>query len=216
MSFKVGTDSKLKVMSKSFVLPLYPLDGFVLLPTLRVEIYPSSPTAQRVLQRAERHQNLVVASFFEDNSVHEIGVKARITVSEEAEGTRIFEGLRRCRLRKLLPDEVPVVFAEDFPDRSVSTHHADPLRQLLLRRFFRLSARLQRPAPSELTAMNLETLTWRLTAELNLDLSQQQGLLNVSDALTRGKILLLALRDAEQRERLLRPYTHLRQDGQWN
>lgn len=210
------TDSKPKAMSESFILPLYPLDGFVLLPTLRVEIKPLGPTAQKVLQRAERHQNLVVASLFEDNSVHEIGVKARVIRHEEAEGIRFFEGVGRCRLRQLLPDEVPVVLAEDFPEPSIPRHQADPLRRLLLRRFLKLSARLQRPLVFELTSLDLEELTWRLTAELNLDLSQQQGLLNVPDALTRGKILLLALRDAERRERLLRPYAHLRQDGQWN
>lgn len=203
-------------MSDSFILPLYPLDGVVLLPTLRVEIHPLGPMAERVLRRAERHQNLVVASFFEDDSVHEIGVKARVISSEEAEGPRFFEGVGRCRLRHLLPDEVPVVLAEDFPDAPVPVHQADPLRRLLLRRFLKLSARLQRPPRPELKAVNLEALTWRLTAELNLDLSQQQGLLNVPDALTRGKILLLALRDVERRERLLRPYAHLRQNGQWN
>jgi Lon protease-like protein len=203
-------------MQESWVLPLYPLDGFVLLPTLQVEVTPLGPTAQQVLARARRHQQLLVASLYEDEAVHEVGVQARVLPSPEEEGRAIFQGLQRCRLKKLVSEDVPMVVAEAYPDAPGDEQQEEPLRRLLLRRFARLCARLQRPLPQDLATSSLRELTWKLTATLDLELAQQQGLLNVPDALTRGKILLLALRDAERRERFLRPFSHLRKGGQWN
>lgn len=203
-------------MQAGYLLPLYPLEGLVLLPTMQVEVTPLGSTAHQVLRRAHDHGNVLVASFYEEEAVHEVGVKARVVPLAEKEGSVIFYGLQRCRLRRLVQEEVPMVMAEDFPDTGSLPTRAEPLRRLLLRRVARLCARLPKEAPQDLWAADLETLTWRLTSLLALSVDQQQGLLNVPDALTRGRILLLALRDAERRERFLRPFASLRHGGQWN
>ena len=63
---------------------------------------------------------------------------------------------------------------------------------------------------------DLSTLTWRITAELGLTAEQQQNFLNVPDPLTRGRLLLLAVRELERRERFLRRWAHLRNTTSWN
>jgi len=201
-------------MVTRFVLPLFPLPELVLLPTVELEVTPGGPLARGALARARQHQGMMVVSLYEDEAVHEVGVKALILDARETSVQ--LRGLQRCRLRELVPDAVPMVEAEPFPDTAAAPGREEPLRRLLLRRFARLCLRLQRALPAGLPKTDLSALTWRITDALDLETSQKQGLLNVPDALTRAKILLLALRDAERRERFLRPFAHLREGGQWN
>jgi hypothetical protein len=63
---------------------------------------------------------------------------------------------------------------------------------------------------------DLSGLTWRITAELGLSTEQQQSFLSVPDPLTRGKLLLVAVRELERRERFLRRWAHLRSTTPWN
>jgi hypothetical protein len=76
--------------------------------------------------------------------------------------------------------------------------------------------RLDRCPAGEQGASDLSSLTWRITAGLGLSAEQQQGFLNVPDAVTRGRLLLVALRELEKRERFLRPWAHMRAGAEWN
>ncbi|MFN3414644.1 MAG: LON peptidase substrate-binding domain-containing protein [Thermoanaerobaculum sp.] len=203
-------------MQAGFVLPLYPLDGFVLLPTLEVEVTPVGAVAQEVIRRASAHDDLLVASFYEDEAVHEVGVQAQVIPTDKSQGSVIFRALSRCRLRQLEAEDIPMVRAEHFPDTPRPMQRQEPLRRLLLRRFSRLWRDADRKLSDGMRTLSLETLTWHLTAKLQLEPSQQQGLLNLADPVARGQVLLLALRELEQRQRFLRPFMWLRKGGQWN
>lgn len=203
-------------MQAGFVLPLYPLDGFVLLPSLEVEVTPVGLVALEVIRRASQHNDLLVASLYEDEAVHEVGVRAQVVPATEGGGSVIFRGLNRCRLRQLEAEDIPMVRVEDFPDTPQPLTRQEPLRRLLLRRFSRVWYDVDRELCDGLRLLNLETLTWRLTAQLRLEPGQQQGLLNLADPVARGQILLLALRELEKRQRFLRPYMWLQKGGQWN
>lgn len=198
----------------AFVLPLLPLEQTVLLPSVEIEVPPGGPLAQRALARAQQQDGLLVVSLYEEEAVHEVGVKALVIA--EKQGSVQLRGLQRCRLRQLVPDVVPMVEAEPYPDTGSALSRENPLRRLLMRRFARLALRLQWSLPEGFGALDLAALTWKIAAALDLETSQKQGLLNVPDAVTRGKILLLAVRDAERRERFLRPFARLRVGGQWN
>lgn len=203
-------------MQAGFVLPLYPLDGFVLLPTLEVEVTPVGAVALEVIRRAFEHNDLLVASLYEDEAVHEVGVRAQVVASGEKKGSVIFRGLSRCRLRQLEAEDIPMVRAENFPDTPRSFKRQEPLRRLLLRRFSRVWSEVDRELCDGLRVLTLETLTWRLTAQLRLEPGQQQGLLNLADPVARGQVLLLALRELERRQRFLRPFMWLQKGGEWN
>ncbi|MCS7181610.1 MAG: LON peptidase substrate-binding domain-containing protein [Thermoanaerobaculum sp.] len=203
-------------MQSHFLLPLYPLDGLVLLPTLKVEVCPVGTVATKVFQRAVEHQHQLVASCYEDESVHEVGVLARVFLPDDEKPRAVLQAVSRCRLRKLVAEDVPMVLAEEFPDTPRPFQRTEPLRRLLLTRYARLCLHLNLPLPRELRNLPLWQLTWKLTSQLNLDFRQQQGLLNLPDPVTRGQILLLAVKDLERKERFLRPFAKLRKGGQWN
>lgn len=203
-------------MTAGYVLPLYPLDGFVLLPTQKVAVTPAGPVASELIRRAARYDAQLVASFFEDEAVHEVGVRARVFPVEGEREAAIFEAVSRCRLLGLVAEDVPMVRAEDFPDRPRPPVRQEALRRLLLRRFSRLFGERDRDFCRKLSGLALDRLTWTLTPTLNLDLEQQQGLLNLADPVARGQVLLLAIKELERRERFLRPFAWLRKGGQWN
>lgn len=203
-------------MQAGFLLPLYPLDGFVLLPTLELEVTPVGPVALEVIRRSSQHHNLLVTSLYEDEAVHEVGVRAEVVAATEGRGKVVFRGLNRCRLRRLEAEDIPMVRAEDFPDTPRPLKRQESLRRLLLRRFSKLWCEVNRELCEGLRVLSLEALTWRLTAQLRLEPGQQQGLLNLADPLARGQILLLALRELEKRQRFLRPFMWLQKGGQWN
>lgn len=203
-------------MQAGFVLPLFPLDGFVLFPSLEVEVTPLGRVATELIRRAGEHDHTLVTSYFQDDAVHEVGVKARVIPPPEEGGCAVFRGLSRCRLRELVDEDIPMVRAEDFPDTPRDPARQEALRRLLLRRFGRLRRGASPELRESLRVLPLDTLTWRLAGQLHLDLDQRQGLLNLPDPIARGQVLLLAIKELEQTERLLRPYVWLRKGGQWN
>ncbi len=196
-----------------FVLPLYPLQDVVLLPGEKHSLAQTGRTLAGIVERARAFGGAVVASLADGESVHEIGVTAMI--SGEPEGETTLFGVSRCRLLSLVSDEVALVRAERFPERPASIHRQATVAHLLHTRYQRLRLRLGReivPVPSN----DLTALTWKVTADLGLPAEQQQGFLNVPDPLTRGRLLLLALRELERRERFLHPWAHLRTTTPWN
>ncbi|MGC8915853.1 MAG: LON peptidase substrate-binding domain-containing protein [Thermoanaerobaculum sp.] len=203
-------------MTAGYVLPLYPLYGFVLLPTQKVEVTPTGPVASELIRRAARYDGQLVASFFEDEAVHEVGVRARVFPMEGEQEAAIFEGVSRCRLLELVAEDVPMVRAEDFPDHLRPRERQEAVRRLLLRRFGRLFWEREREFCRKLAGLTLDRLTWQITPSLNLELEQQQGLLNLADPVARGQVLLLAIKELERREKFLRPFAWLRKGGQWN
>lgn len=203
-------------MQRSFVLPLYPLEGFVLLPCMHVEVTPIGRVANELIRRASQYDHTLVASYFEDDAVHEVGVKAKVVPASEEKPGAVFRALSRCRLRELVDEDIPMVRAEDFPDAPRSPSRQESLRRLLLRRFSRLWWYKDPELCSTLRNLQLDFLTWHLVPHLALKLDQQQGLLNLPDPVVRGQVLLLAIKDLERRERFLRPYARLRHGGTWN
>ena len=201
-------------MGATFVLPLCPLRGAVLLPGERIEVPSLGPEAEAAVGLAIEYGNTVVASLADGESVHEVGVTAAVDDLTE-EQTRL-HGLGRCRLLSLVDEDVPLVRAERFPERRISPARAEVLAQLLDRRYGRFRSRLGKPVPTRNETERLGSLTWRVAAGLDLTADQQQGFLNVPDALTRGKLLLLVLREMERRERFLRQFSHLRTGQPWN
>jgi len=195
------------------VLPLYPLQDVVLLPGERCSLSQGGRPLGGIVERARAFGGAVVASLADGESVHEIGVTA--IVSSDAEGETALFGVSRCRLLSLVSDEVAMVRAERFPERPTAEQRQATVARLLRTRYERLRLRLGR----ELTTVpshDLTALTWKVTAELGLPAEQQQGFLNVPDPLTRGRLLLLALRELERRERFLHPWAHLRTTTPWN
>ncbi len=103
-------------MQVGSVPPLYPLDGFVLLPTLEVEVTPVGSVALEVIGRASQHNDLLVASLSEQQAVHEVRIRAQVVAATRGAGRVIFRGLNRCRVQQPEAEDTPVGRAEDFPD----------------------------------------------------------------------------------------------------
>jgi ATP-dependent protease La (LON) substrate-binding domain len=201
-------------MGATFVLPLCPLTDAVLLPGERLDVPALERELAPAVAAADQYGSTVVASLADGDSVHEVGVMAAIDVIA-TERPRL-HGLGRCRLLNLVDEDVPLVRAERFPERRVSTARGQALARLLERRFARFKLRTGRPLPLSAQDERLTRLTWQVTAALELTVDQQQGFLNVPDPLTRGKLLLLVLRELERRDRFLRQWSHLRSEQPWN
>jgi hypothetical protein len=208
----VSAEYTVLAMRGAFVLPLYPLQGLVLLPGERCPVPYEGGRTRAALARAREHGGAVVASLVDGESVHEVGVTA--IVSESAEGEASLHGVSRCRLVSLQADAL-MVRAERYPEREAPDRRGDPVGRLLHARYGRLCLRLGREAAT-LPHRDLSALTWRITAGLGMPPEQQQGFLNVPDPLTRARLLLLAVRELERRERFLRRWAHLRGTSQWN
>jgi Lon protease-like protein len=196
-----------------FILPLYPLDDVVLLPGERLSLRGAAiPSA--VLDRARGFGGAVVASLVDGESVHEVGVTA--LVSADADGEAELHGVSRCRLLSLVSEDATLVRVEQYPETAGAEPRSRALSRLLLSRFERFRRQAGKTPTPPPARGDLSALTWRITAEVGLSTEQQQGLLNVPDPLTRGRLLLLALREVERRERFLRPWAHLRREATWN
>ena len=196
-----------------FVLPLYPLQDVVLLPGERCTLAAAGAPLRAIVERAREFGGAVVASLADGESVHEIGVTA--IVSGETESERSLFGVSRCRLLSLVSEDVPIVRAERFPEVPAAEQRQATVARLLHTRYHRLRLRVGRET-THVPAQDLTALTWKVTAELGLPAEQQQGFLNVPDPLTRGRLLLVALRELERRERFLQPWAHLRTTTPWN
>jgi hypothetical protein len=137
-------------------------------------------------------------------------------VADESEGETALHGVSRCRLLSLVTDDVTLVRAERYPEQPLAGQKEEPIAQLLLARYERLWQRLGKDLAAGMRQNDLSGLTWRITAELGLSTEQQQSFLSVPDPLTRGKLLLVAVRELERRERFLRRWAHLRSTTPWN
>jgi Lon protease-like protein len=197
-----------------FTLPLYPLEGAVLLPGERVSVPWARLATRGILDRARGFGGAVVVSLVDGESVHEVGVTAM--VAGESEGETALHGVSRCRLLSLVSEEVTLVRAERYPEQPPAGRQEEPTARLLMARYERLCQRIGKDAAAPVRQHDLSTLTWRITAELGLSTEQQQSFLSVPDPLTRGKLLLLAVRELERRERFLRRWAHLRSTTPWN
>ena len=197
-----------------FTLPLYPLEGAVLLPGERVGVPWARLATRGILDRARGFGGAVVVSLVDGESVHEVGVTAM--VAGESEGETALHGVSRCRLLSLVSEEVTLVRAERYPEQPPAGRQEEPTARLLMARYERLCQRIGKDAAAPVRQHDLSTLTWRITAELGLSTEQQQSFLSVPDPLTRGKLLLLAVRELERRERFLRRWAHLRSTTPWN
>jgi Lon protease-like protein len=197
-----------------FTLPLYPLEGTVLLPGERVSLPLARVGARAIFDRAQGFGGAVVASLVDGESVHEVGVTA--IVADESDGETALHGVSRCRLLSLVSDEVTMVRAERYPEQPLVGRQEGPTARLLMARYERLCQRLGRELTAGLRHGDLSTLTWRITAELGLSVEQQQSFLSVPDPLTRGRLLLVAVRELERREQFLRRWAHLRSTTPWN
>jgi Lon protease-like protein len=202
-------------MGASFVLPLYPLEDAVLLPGATLRTRPPLGWFTKVVGRARDFGDAVVTSLVDGDSVHEVGVTA---ILESADGCRpALRGVARCRLLELVDGSSHLVRVERFPEPAPSRARAHALARLLQRCYLKLCARIgQAPRSAVASSEELTPLTWLVTGGLGLTPDEQQGFLNVPDALTRGRLLLLAVRELERRERFLRPWAHLRTECGWN
>ncbi|MEW6337190.1 MAG: hypothetical protein ACOY3Y_07360 [Acidobacteriota bacterium] len=200
-------------MPANFVLPLYPLENAVLLPGETMVAPPPAEWPGQVAEGVRGFGGAVVASLVDGDSVHEVGVTAFVV---RGPGAPTLRGVARCRLLELVESETPLVRAERFPEPRAGASKASSLRRLLDSRYRQLCLRLDRRLEDETGASDLSSLTWRITANLGLSAEQQQGFLNVPDAVTRGRLLLVALRELEKRERFLRPWAHMRAGAEWN
>jgi hypothetical protein len=186
----------------------------VLLPGEDLKITSTSATGATALDNASDYGGAVVASLADGESVHEIAVTAFI--SRDDDGRTSLRGVSRCRLIALVGDTVPLVRAERMPDPPAAHERAHHIARLLLAHYTRLCRSTGRPFAVPASPDDLTALTWRIAADLALTAEQQQGFLNVPDAVTRGRLLLVAIRDLERRERFLRPWAHLRSGTTWN
>jgi hypothetical protein len=212
---RVRSRYTLHTMGASFVLPLYPLEEAVLLPGATLKARPPRGWLSAIAGRARDFGDAVVASLVDGDSVHEIGVTA---ILESVEGGKpALRGVARCRLLELVDGGARLVRAERFPEPAPSRARARSLAGLLRRCYQRLCGHLGRPATIAAGSdEDLAVLTWWITGGLGLTPDEQQGFLNVPDAVTRGQLLLLAVRELERRERFLRPWAHLRTECSWN
>jgi len=195
------------------VLPLYPLQDVVLLPGERCALSDLGASFRPIVERARDFGGAVVASLADGESVHEVGVTA--IVSGDGESETSLYGVSRCRLLSLVSEDVPMVRAERFPEAPAAEHRQATVARLLQTRYRRLRLRVGRDAAGVPTG-DLTALTWKVTADLGLPAEQQQGFLNVPDPVTRGRLLLVAVRELERRERFLQPWAHLRTTAAWN
>jgi Lon protease-like protein len=200
-------------MRGRFLLPLFPLQDSVLLPGGDLRLPVGSAVARSVLARAQDFGGAVVAALVDGESVNEVGVTAMLT--HEGGNETALHGVSRCRLVSLVSEEITLVQAERYPEVPVVDERAQSLARLLATSYTRLCRRIGRsaavPSPPDLSG-----LTWRVTAALGLPVNQQQEFLNVPDPLTRGRLLLIAVRELGHRERFLRPWAHLRTTEPWN
>jgi hypothetical protein len=186
----------------------------VLLPGGDLRLRPAAAPGAGALEHAGEFGGAVIASLADGESVHEIAVTAMVT--QPADGEVTLRGVSRCRLLALIGDDLPLVRAELVPEPSGGPERGERLARLLLQRYTRLCLALGRHLAGLDERADLPALTWRVTADLGLTAEQQQGFLNVPDAVTRGRLLLVAVRDLERRERFLRPWVRLRSGSQWN
>lgn len=186
----------------------------MLLPGEDLHVTSETEASSAVLDHARGFGGAVIASLTDGDSVHEVAVTAMVSQSEDGEIS--LRGVSRCRLLALFADAVPMVRAQRLPDPPDERARAERLARLLLARYTRLCQTLGRPFTSPVGRQGLTSLTWRVTADIGLTAEKRQGFLNVPDALTRGKLLLVAVRDIERRERFLRPWAHLRPGSPWN
>jgi Lon protease-like protein len=200
-------------MRGRFLLPLFPLQDNVLLPGGDLRLPAGSAVARTVATRAQDFGGAVVAALVDGESVHEVGVTAMLT--HEGGHETALHGVSRCRLVSLVSEEITLVQAERYPEAPVVDERAHSLAQLLATSYTRLCRRIGRPAAVP-SPPDLSGLTWRVTAALGLPVNQQQEFLNVPDPLTRGRLLLIAVRELGHRERFLRPWAHLRTTEPWN
>ena len=200
-------------MRSAFVLPLYPLQDSVLLPGERCSVARSTGHLRAIVDRAREFGGAVVASLADGESVHEVGVTA--IVSGEPENEASLYGVSRCRLLSLVSEDVPMVRAERFPEASAAEQRLAAVARLLRTRYQKLLLRVGRESGG-IAVQDLAALTWKVTADIGLPAEQQQGFLNVPDPVTRGRLLLLALRELERRARFLKPWAHLRTTAPWN
>ena len=199
-------------MATPLILPLLPLDGEVLLPGQRLEL--SSEATWRAGAWGNAPEGPVAVSLRDDDTVHEIGVIAGVDSSGEQYS---LHGLRRCRLLALVQERLPpMVEVEPLAESPSEDPRGSRLAHLLHRRFENLCQQIGRTQAPATALLTLSPLTWTVVASLGLSADQQQGFLNVSDPLARGRLLLLAIRELSQRERFLRPWGHLRSGSQWN
>lgn len=200
-------------MPSSFVLPLCPLEGVVLLPGADLRLRLGADRLQSLVDQASGYGGAVVVSLADGEAVHEVGVTALVS---EDDDSAALHGVTRCRLLDLVSGAKPLVRAERYPDCTVHDRRAAALGRLLLAHHARLCRALDRPAHAPRPADGLATITWRIVGELGLSPDQQQGFLNVADPLTRGRLLLLTLRELQRRAGFLRPWGHLRGGAAWN
>ncbi len=187
----------------------------MLLPGGTLRVSTREATGEDAITAASRFGDEVVAAYAEGDSVHGVGVTA--TVEALDEGSATISGLARCKLLGLVPGEVALVEVELFPeDGGPGGRPTRPLASLLLRRYGRLCRRLGWPVPTPSLRADLSALTWQVAARVGVSAEERQGFLNVPDPVTRAKLLLLAVREVERRERLLRPFAHLRTDATVN
>lgn len=201
-------------MASSFVLPLCPLEGAVLLPGGDLRLRLSVGRVHSLVGQASGYGGAVVASLADGDAVHEVGVTA--LVSEDDDRAAALHGVTRCRLLDLVSGATPLVRAERYPDNTVLDRRAEALGRLLLARYTRLCRNLALPANAPRPGDGLAAITWRIVGELGLSPDRQQGFLNVADPIMRGRLLLVTLRELQHRESFLRPWGHLRGGAAWN
>jgi Lon protease-like protein len=201
-------------MASSFVLPLCPLEGAVLLPGGDLRLHLGASRVQSLVGQASGYGGAVIVSLADGDAVHEVGVTA--LVSEDDDRAAALHGVTRCRLLDLVSGATPLVRAERYPDSTVHDRRADALSRLLVACYTRLCRHLALPTNAPRPAEGLAAITWRIVGELGLSADRQQGFLNVADPVTRGRLLLVTLRELQRRESFLRPWGHLRDGAAWN
>ena len=167
-----------------------------------------------VAARADEYGGALIASLADGASVHEVAVTALVFRNEDGEVH--LRGVARCRLLSMVGDDVPLVRAERLPDPPARANRDERLAALLFTRYRRLCKLLGRTPATVASGSGLAALTWSVTADLSFSAQQQQNFLNVPDAVTRGRLLLLAVRELDRRTRFLRPWSHLRNSAAWN
>jgi len=201
-------------MAATFVLPLCPLEDRVLLPGAELVLPSTGRWSRTAVEHAHGFGDAVVASLVDGDSVHEVAVTA--VVAETDDGRVSLRGVGRCRVLEVVSEEVPLVRAQRVREPAPVAPRASDLARLLVAHYTRLQRSLGRPIDPARGRTRLSAVTWHLANDLGLTAEQQQGFLNVVDAVTRGRLLLVVLRELERRERFLRPFARLRTGEPWN